>query len=76
MENLIGPELKSTEKLTRDKMLMKKKARKSQKLIMLNNLKHLLPPSKIRMIKLMNLLPPLKKLHGKKSIGIKGYFNV
>ena len=41
-------------------MLMKKKRGKSQKMIMLKKLNHILPPSKIRITNLAHLLPPQK----------------
>ena len=49
---LVGPDSEKTGKLTKDKLLMKKNKRLSQKLITLKKLEHLFPPSKIRMIKL------------------------
>ena len=47
--NFIGPDMDKKGKLAKDKNLMKKNKENNQKWIMLNNLEHLLPPSKIRM---------------------------
>ena len=41
---LIGTDLKKTGKLTKYKMLTKKKKQKSQNLIMMKNIKHIFPP--------------------------------
>ena len=44
------------------KMAMNKNKLKSQKLIMLNNIKHLLPTSKIIMTKTTHILTPQKRI--------------
>ena len=56
LPNLIGPELEKTGKLTKDKNVNEENKYRSENLIMLEKINHILPPSKIRMTQFTQIL--------------------